>query len=182
MKFTTSLLITNNILHSQLELKYGSIIISQYPYFISLNDNYIFTLNILYELFSNEIINQDDKISLNKFETYLKYDYKINTNAFLHSIDTNTKKLLNNQFITIKQDNNFKDEFIDDDKTISKNINQYKILDLIEDEHYILPRDILQKYYLLVCYLNGKYILLSSSEQLHEYFSELEAKHLLKQL
>lgn len=183
MKFSIDKLNIIKILNSQLELKYGKVLIRRYPYLIFLKNNYLFDLELLSKLFPNEIVNPYNKISLNNIESYISCDYKSNTNVFLHTIDFNTSEKLKKQLITTKV------SFTEDENNIDisdisdvNDPNQYKILDLIEDSNYILTRDALKKYNIYICYLNGKYILLSSTNKLHNYFSELEAKNLLNEL
>lgn len=175
MKFGINELNTNKVLNSQLELKYGKILIKNYPYLIFFKNNYLFSLELLSKIFPKEISNQYDKISLNKIDSYISYDYKLNMNVFLHAIDSKTKETLKNQLITVNSQ-------VNEDLNNINDINQYKILDLIEDEHYILMKDSLKVYNLYVCFLNGKYILLSSVNKLHNYFNEVEAKYLLNEL
>ena len=180
MKFSINKLNTIKALNNQLELKYGKILIRKYPYLILLKNNYLFSLELLSKLFPNEIMNAYDKISLNNIESYISCDYKHQINVFLHTIDFNTSEKLKKQLITTKV------SFTEDENNIDisdvNDPNQYKILDLIEDSNYILTRDALKKYNIFICYLNGKYILLSSINKLHNYFSELEAKNLLNEL
>ena len=161
MNFHIELLLkTDDQLYNQLKLKYGLYTLKKYSYILLFNNKYLFSLEQLYKIFSKEIANQYDCISYNKFSDYLGDENS--SYIFLHNINANTKTELKNNLISIKQDN-----------------NQYKIVDLIEDDHYILSNDILQQYNLYICYLNDKYALLSFTNQIHE---SLGAKDLLDSL
>ena len=165
MKFNIKLLIDNDIIsYNQLKLKYGNFFIKQYPYQLTLNNKRYFSLEQLYKLFPDEILNSESVLSYNRLSEYITYS-PISTNIFLHDIDYKTKTSLKNNLRSMEQDN-----------------NQYKITDLIEDEHYILHGDILIKYNLYVCYLNDYYILLSFINKVHKYLLSLEAKDLLNDL
>lgn len=173
MKFYTSLLINNFQLFQQIKLRYGFNKLNDYPYyiFLDLNNQKIefFSINILYNLFPEELENDIDRLSFNNLNKYMNsYNFinsYTNSNIYLHNIDELTKTQIKDTLITTSDDN-----------------KRYKIYDLIEDEHYILSFSILAHYDIYVYYLNGKYILLTKYEQVHEYLLSLEAKDLLQQI
>ena len=165
--FKTELLINKEKLYQELKLKLGFLILEEYPYQIILqtskkNIEY-FSIFILSNLFTKEI-NDVDILSYNKLSNYMYQSDYNNTSIFLHNINSNVKDQLKQELISDKEK------------------NRYIIYDLIGDEHYILPQDILKKYNIFISYLNGNYILLTKYNKVHNYLLSLEAKDLLKNI
>ena len=130
-------------------------------------ESVIWTFDNINQIFYNNQLGFSEILSLNDIEE-MSNKIEIKSYLFGHNLNNGVhlqcKESLKNFNIDIN------------------GINIQLIKDLFGDIHCILPKDLLNEYNIFTCYINGSYVLLTSSPELNDNLTKLASSFLLREL